>query len=1147
MVIMIYKKYKYNFFLLSILIFSCSNEPRVKINFPKSNDILRKSFEIQINVNDNDSISYVGLFINGDSTKYIDYSEPYSFYINSIQFKDGSKNELLAYAYDNDRNRGISDTIIIEIDNSKSYPEEIEIESISFLKNFFQLNWENKNIKDFKNYNIERASNSQMKESKIIAKIDSQKNNFYFDKDADESIFNYYRVNLIDSLGFESKGQIKKSAIYPLPKPSEIKEIIYDLDTMKITWDKNNSENFLNYKILYGDYISKKDTIAIIKNKSINFHKISTRLFPPSKKNTFKILIENQLGQKIESKEKSNKVDPKPNQISIKKIEYDLKRMKVVWNISTEKDFGKYQVLKSKEKNGVPKLLAEYDNFDAFEHSISNFDPTIENWFFIKVVDHWGLSSLSESKSNFLDKLPDTSTINLIDYDSKNLIVHWDKFSDDDFLSYEILYSNKEFGDKVLLKRIFDINQLSFKTNKINPTQKNWFWIKNTDFWGQNSVSSSKTNEIKSNPTFIAIDSVWFNGKRININWKKSNSEYFSYYELFWSNTEFGDKKSIIKLFDKNRTFFSSENFNSFRENWFSIDNIDNWGNKTSGISVSNNPNYPPKPISIIDINYDLKILNIKWNKSQDSDFKYYNLFFSNENHQKINKIRTFYSIEDTFFQFIHDSTFNPSSSKSFFIEVVDLSGQSTVGPPFQIIDKPPMKSILNSIEYRRNNFLFSWNSNNDDDFLRYKLYQSENKNMKNEELIFTSDNVRDTIFTLKGVDFWETKYYRIETEDIWNLKTSSKIVMGSSNSMFYAIYNNIHHQKGHSAVEAFDGGFVIAGQLYNKENNDDIFIKKINPKGVEDWMKTFGGKGDDHAYSIKKTNDNGYIIAGFSEALKEKQGDIWVIKTDRDGTMEWNRTYGGFQPEKAYDINQTYDDGYIIVGNSFSHVNSSSDIWLIKIDSNGFPVWNKTFGDSTWEVGHSVNQKKDLGFIITGYKQDIQNELINIWVVNTDINGDLIWEKSLEIENNSIGYYVDEIEDGGFVVLGSTESVLPIYKNTIFAKINLYGDLIWKRRFGGKNWNSSSSFTKTFVDGFVIAGSSKKAVDGNSSTWILKLDLNGKEVWKTFFVKGFDIEVTNIINSKDGGYFITGYTKMLDGSNNLVTIKTDFNGKISN
>ena len=1144
---MIYKQYKYNFFLLSILIFSCSNEPRVNINFPKSNDTLSKSFKIQINANDNDSISYVGLFINRDSTKYVDYSKPYSFYINSIEFKDGSKNELLAYAYDSERNRGISDTIIIEIDNSQSYPEQISIESILFLKNSIKLNWENKNIKDFKNYNIERASNPQMKKSKIIGKIDSQKNNFYFDKEVDESIFNYYRINLIDTLGFESKGQIRKSAIYPLPKSSEIKEIIYDLDTMTITWDKNNSENFLNYKILYGDSISKKDTIAIIKNKSIDYHKISTRTFKPSKKNTFSILIENQLGQKIESKEKSNKIDLNPNQISIKKIEYDLKTMKVVWNISTEKDFSRYEVLNSKEKNGVQKLLAQYDYFDSFEHTISDFDPTIENWFSIKVVDHWGLSSLSQPQSNFLDKSPDTSFINLINYDSKNLIINWDKFSDDDFLSYEVLHSNTELGDKVLLKRIFDINQLSFETNQINPSQKNWFWIKNTDFWGQNSISSSKTNNIKPNSIPIAIDSVWFNGKRININWEKSNSEYFNYYELFWSDTEFGDRKSIIKLFDNNRTFFSSENFNSFKENWFSIEIIDNWGNKVLGGSISNDPNYPPKPISIIDLNYDSKTLDIKWNSTPDSDFKYYNLFLSNENQEKVNKIRTFYSIEDTFFQFIHDSTFNPSSAKSFFIEVVDLSGQSTLGPIFQVTDKPPMKSILDSIEYRRNNFLFSWSSNKDDDFFRYKLYQSENKNMNNEELIFTSDNVRDTVFTLTGVEFWETKYYRIETEDIWNLKTSSKIVTGSSNSKFYEIYNTIYHQKGHSAVEALDGGFVIAGQLHNQENNDDIFIKKINPKGVEDWMKTFGGNGDDHAYSIKKTNDNGYIVAGFSEALKEKQGDIWVIKLDRDGVMQWNRTYGGFQPEKAYDINQTHDNGYIIVGNSFSHENSSSDIWLIKTDSNGFPVWNKTFGDSNWEVGHSVNQKKDLGFIITGFKQDIQNDLINIWIVNTDINGDLIWQKLLEIENKSIGYYVDEIESGDFVVLGSTESVLPSYKNTVFAKINSYGDLIWKRRFGGKNFNSSTSFTQTFMDGFAIAGSTKKTVDGSSSIWILKLDLNGKEVWKTFFSKGFDIEVTNIINSSDGGYFITGYSKMPDGSNNLVTIKTDFNGKISN
>ena len=1131
--------------LLSFFIFSCENNPKINIHDPKNNDVLNKLFKIEINATNNDSIQYVGIIINGDTLDKIDYDEPYIFNLNSIQFDDNPKNKIIAYAYNYDGNSIQSDSITVQIDNSQSFPKQIIIEDIEFMDNQFRIIWESKEITDFKNYTIEKSSNPKMENTEILSTIIDQNQKFYFDVKSDETISNYFRVNITDTLGFETKGKIFKSKVYKSPNASEIISINYDLDSMKINWKKNNSKNFLNYKILYHNSLTKKDTIAEITDISDVSYKVPTKIFNPSQKNTFSILVENKFGQTIESKEKFNLVDENPNLVSIEHISYDFNKMEIKWNKSFASDFNRYEIFHSNEINGDKKLLATYYDPDSVRFDFFDFNPTIKNWFWVTVIDIWGLSSISEPKSNIIDALPDTNSIDSINYDKNSIVIHWNKYRSVDFKKYQVLHSYLLNGEKKIINEIHDINKLSFSTNEINPTIKNWFWVNNIDHWNQSTISKPQTNEIKPIPTALGIDSVWFKDKRINVVWEKSDSDYFNHYELFWSSSEFGEKKSIIKVYNKNKNFFSSENFDFFKENWFSVSHVDNWDNKNMGDNISNLPDNPPLPIPIVDLKYDAKTINIKWKKSNDKDLKQYNLFYSNEKQEKISKIHSFYSISDTFFQFIHDSTFNPSISQWFFVETIDKKKQSTKGPLFEVIDSPPENSILDSIEYKSENFFLSWNSNQENDFLRYNLYQSEDKNMKNEQIIFSTENRNDTLFTLRGIDFWETKYYRIETEDFWNLKNSSPIMMANSKSIFYKIKKSTIHQAGNSSVQAEDGGFVVVGEIDNKVNNDDIFIQKINSKGKIDWMKTFGGKGDDRAYSVDKTIDKGYVIIGFTEALIEKNGDIWVLKIDRDGKMEWNRTYGGFNSEIGFDIFQTNDDGYIIFGNTFSNENGASDIWLIKTDSDGFPIWNKTFGENHWEVGHSAYQKSDSGFIIIGYKQKIDKKSKNIFVINIDKNGNQIWEKSFD-DNNSVGYEIRETDDNGFIILGLTESVLPSKKNIYFGKINSFGDLIWKRKIGGNNDIISYSFAKSSLNNFVIAGTTKNYDNEKNSFWILKLDSMGKEIWKNSFYENSDVEIKKIINTKDGGYFMTGFSKPFNGSSNLLYIKTDFDGKVS-
>jgi len=352
--------------------------------------------------------------------------------------------------------------------------------------------------------------------------------------------------------------------------------------------------------------------------------------------------------------------------------------------------------------------------------------------------------------------------------------------------------------------------------------------------------------------------------------------------------------------------------------------------------------------------------------------------------------------------------------------------------------------------------------------------------------------------------------------------------------------------EAGYSLIQTSDGGYAIAGDTKSFGAGErDIYVVKLDAHGNLQWTKTIGGPESEEGNSLIQTSDGGYAIAGDTKSFGAGERDIYVVKLDANGNLQWTKTIGGPGNEIGKSLIQTSDGGYAIAGFTQSFGAGGRDLYLVKLNANGNLQWTKTIGGPMIDAGYSLIQTSDGGYAIAGETESFGAGKADVYVVKLDAKGNLQWTKTIGGLGDEIGHSLIQTADGGYAIAGATNSFGAGGGNVYVVKLDAKGNLQWTKTISVKDADLGFSLIQTADGGYAIAGSTLSLGAREWDVYVVKLDANGNLQWtKTIGAKNEELSIPSLIQTSDGGYAIAGHTESFGaGEADVYVVKLDKNG----
>jgi hypothetical protein len=373
----------------------------------------------------------------------------------------------------------------------------------------------------------------------------------------------------------------------------------------------------------------------------------------------------------------------------------------------------------------------------------------------------------------------------------------------------------------------------------------------------------------------------------------------------------------------------------------------------------------------------------------------------------------------------------------------------------------------------------------------------------------------------------------------------SCSIIPIAAQTQFQRTIGGTNHDQAYSIIQTTDGGYAAAGYTYSfAAGYMDMYIVKLNNSGSLQWTRTVGGTGEEIAMTIIQTTDGGFAVAGYTRPSGTGNADYYIVKLDAAGSLQWSRSIDRANYDYAFSIIQTTGGGFVIAGFSATGGVFTDYMYIVKLDAGGTYQWSKTYGGSGDDIASSIIQTTDGGFAVAGFT-DSYGPHNEFYIIKLDSSGMLQWSRLLgETSSGSDATSVIQTTDGGFALAGGFQPTGTGNYDMYIIKLSSNGSLQWTRTLGGTGDDKAQSIIQTTDAGFVVAGYTNSFGAGNYDMYIVKLNSSGTLQWSRTVGGTGDDQAQSIMKTDDGGFIVAGYTDSFGaGAKDFYIVKFDANG----
>jgi hypothetical protein len=368
------------------------------------------------------------------------------------------------------------------------------------------------------------------------------------------------------------------------------------------------------------------------------------------------------------------------------------------------------------------------------------------------------------------------------------------------------------------------------------------------------------------------------------------------------------------------------------------------------------------------------------------------------------------------------------------------------------------------------------------------------------------------------------------------------------------ATYGGNKRDEAHYIQQTGDGGYIVAGATGSFGAGEaDAWIIKLSPDGTVDWQKAYGGDRPDAASSIQQTDDGGYIVAGATKSFGAGDRDIWILRLRPDGTIEWQNTYGGDKQDAVLSLQLTNDKGYIVAGVTGSlGPDEDFDVWILKLSPDGTVEWQKIYGGPHLDLPFSIQQTRDGGYVVAGTTKSFGAGGLDLWVLKLKCDGVVEWETTYGGVYSDSARSIRQTGDGGYIVASRTSSIGAEEVGLGWVlKLSPDGALEWHTTYGKPGFGCVVNSIEQTGDGGYIAAGGKGYPGAREDVWVMKLGrLGGVEWQRTYGREGYEGSATAVRQTGDRGYIVVGYMEPYgtggDENRDILVIKLRADGTIT-